>query len=304
MEEEKADVEEATQPLLSEENSSNSPPTPGDSEAEQLLKFDNFASAQYRLGKFTEAEELLQKAYEIRERKLGIEHPDTLVTLNNLAAARGRSGKLDLAEDDFKKTLERRTAKLGPKHIDSLITMNHLGVLYKQKGQLALAKENLEVALEGFTETLGEIHLCAAETAYNYAVLLVQLGYRRKAGRMFNKAQTGLAAKLGATHQNTLDAMEWELRCTASTDREAKILEDEGKDPIEAIYQTKKDWKIQKECDNCRSSYTMLRREHHCRVCCRSVCHDCSIKTTMVVEFDPKNPVRCCMTCEQQGFCC
>jgi tetratricopeptide (TPR) repeat protein len=89
---------------------------------QSLQKIDGLASAQYRLGKYGEAEELLKKAYDIRVKELSEAHADTLVTLNNLAAAQGRLGKFQDAEDNFKKALTGRDKTLGAKHCDTLIT--------------------------------------------------------------------------------------------------------------------------------------------------------------------------------------
>jgi len=269
----------------------------GGGPAEELLKLDNLASAQYRLGKYPEAEDLLRKAHEKRKETLGENHADTLLNLNNLAAALGRLGRFKEAEECFRVALRGRETSKGLTHADTLTTVNHLGVLLKQKGELAQGQELLERALNGFRTTLGPDHLCTAEAAYNYGVLCVQEGKRGKAAGLFSSAHNGLKKTLGAEHQHTLDALHWEIKCK---DAQVSLVSLEGGE--EPVFQSKDQWKKSTACDVCNVAFTLMRREHHCRICSRSVCNDCSQGKTLVVEFDPKAFVRICSTCEQQGF--
>jgi len=176
--------------------------------------------------------------------------------------------------------------------------VNHLGVLLKQQGRLQEAEELLTRALNGFEESLGTNHLCTAEAAYNYAVLSVQVGKRRKAASLFGKSHRGLAEALGVEHQHTLDALHWELKCQKSFEGLPPLAE--GAD--EPIFESKKTWVNVAACEICSTTYTMMRRAHHCRICSRSTCHECSPNKTIVLEFDSKAPVRVCSICEQQGF--
>jgi len=265
---------------------------------EELSKLDSLASAQYRLGKYAEAEDLLRKAYLKRKSVLGETHPDTLLNLNNLAAALGRLGRFKDAEDSFRLALQGREALKGPNHADTLTTVNHLGVLLKQRGELEQGEKLLERALDGFRASLGAEHLCTAEAAYNYGVLCVQEGKRTKAAGLFSLAAVGLKKTLGAEHQHTLDALHWEIKCKESSSGAAAL--EEGQDA--SVFQSKELWKKSPSCEVCAVAFTLMRREHHCRVCSRSVCNDCSPGKTLVLEFDAKNFVRVCSVCEQQGF--
>ena len=152
-------------------------------------------------------------------------------------------------------------------------------------------------ALEGFETLLGPTHLCTAETAYNYAILCVQQGKRNIAKDYFSRSHKGLLAALGSDHQHTLDALHWEMKCLESI--ETNELEGGNKDDL---YKSRKAWTKSTNCQICMTIFTMLRREHHCRICSRSVCNDCSPNTTLVLEFGDKKPSRVCSTCEQQGF--
>lgn len=264
--------------------------------SEELVKLDNLASSQYRLGKYVDAEELLRKAYNKRKSSLGENHADTLLNLNNLAASLGRLGRFKEAEESFREALKGRETLKGPNHADTLTTVNHLGVLLKQQGNFDEATPLLARALEGFKSSLGSDHLCTAEAAYNYAILCVQQGKRCKASGLFSLAHAGLKKALGAEHQHTLDALHWEIKCKDS------VSTDSLESGEESIYVSKSTWKKSPTCDACSVPFTIMRREHHCRVCSRSVCNDCSPGKTLVAEFDSKAFVRTCSICEQQGF--
>lgn len=166
----------------------------------------------------------------------------------------------------------------------------------KQQGKFQDSETYLKRALEGFETLLGSTHLCTAETAYNYAVLSVQKGNRKIAKEYFNRAHKGLNTALGSEHQHTLDALHWEMKCSESI---AALALEGGKDDM---FISKKTWTKSSSCQICMMIFTMLRREHHCRVCSRSVCNDCSPNTTLVLEFNDKKPSRLCSTCEQQGY--
>jgi tetratricopeptide (TPR) repeat protein len=207
--------------------------------------------------------------------------------------------KYQEAEEIFRKALTGREKKLGKDHADTLTTVNHLGVLLKQLGNFREAEECLRRALNGFEEKLGPDHLCTAEAAYNFAVLRVQQGLRRQARDLFTRSLKGLVKSLGNEHQHTLDALYWEDKCKQSaTDSSAGSVE-EG---AETVFNSKSTWVHAPSCEICSSAYTLIKREHHCRVCSKSVCNDCSMGKTLVLEFDATSPVRYCSTCEQQGF--
>ena len=76
----------------------------------------------------------------------------------------------------------------------------------------------------------------------------------------------------------------------------------EDMDYQEGVYASKKDWVREQHCTSCRVSYSLTRREHHCRACSRSVCDDCSQGLTYMQEFGMKSRSRCCNECTTLGF--
>jgi FYVE zinc finger len=168
--------------------------------------------------------------------------------------------------------------------------VNHLGVLMKQKYNLQEAYELLNQAYTGFTNVQGPTSRGQSEVCYNLAVVHIQMGDRKNALKYFSEAHTSLSTLLGPNHQHTLDALHWQLKC-------ANQLRSENDDST-----NQSSWKPNTHCEVCHSSFGLRQREHHCRICSRSVCSACSPYRSMVFEFDKKSPVRICSVCEQQGF--
>ena len=77
-----------------------------------------------------------RQTLELREKVLGVEHPDTLMSMNNLAMVLQAQGKYEAAEEMHRQTLELREKVLGPEHPDTLTSMNNLAVGARQSGQV------------------------------------------------------------------------------------------------------------------------------------------------------------------------
>jgi hypothetical protein len=70
------------------------------------------------------------------EKRLGLDHPDTLNSPNHLAAAYWSSGQLERSVPLFEETLRGRNKTLGEKHPYTIRTAFNLGVNYGSAGRL------------------------------------------------------------------------------------------------------------------------------------------------------------------------
>src|SRR5262249_56463826 len=75
------------------------------------------------------AEPLAQRALQIREDKLGKDHPDVATALNNLAGLYWTQGQYARAEPLCLRALQMRQDKLGKDHPDLATAFNNLAVL-------------------------------------------------------------------------------------------------------------------------------------------------------------------------------
>ncbi len=284
-----------------------------------ILALDEVASVHYHNGRYDAAVEALRAVYELRKEKNGSMHTDTLSSLNNLASALGRADRLQEAEATFREVLRSRMQVKGPTHLETFITMNYLGAALKQLGQFEEADTLLYIALEGFHAKFGTKHIFTAECAYTYAILAIQEGRKNKAAYLFDLSFEGLTAILGSQHQHTKDAWKWTHNCLNSHVSNMKKLQIgakrsssvpfprpsdiEGMDNQEDILGSKKDsWVSESQCSICSVAYSIVLREHHCRVCGCSACDPCSSNGIYMAAYGMKSKSRCCNTCAVQGF--
>jgi hypothetical protein len=148
-----------------------------------------------------------ERALELRQAKLGPEHPDTLVAMNNLALAYKAAGKLDRAVPLLEVALRHLTTKLGPGHADTLAAMNNLATAYQAAGKLEQAIPLLEQGLERQRAKSGPDDPGTLRSMNN-------LGEAYRAARKLDQALPLLEqtlqrkrVRLGAEHPETLQTM-------------------------------------------------------------------------------------------------
>lgn len=98
-------------------------------------------------GQYTAAEPLLRRALLIREKALGMEHPDYATGCNSLGRFLREQGRLDEAEPLCQKALDIWEHTLGPEHPKVAFALNNLGKLLHARGQLAAGEPLLRRAL-------------------------------------------------------------------------------------------------------------------------------------------------------------
>jgi Flp pilus assembly protein TadD len=88
-----------------------------------------------RLGRYAEAEPLLQKALEGMKVALGDKHPDTLITRSMLAILYLKMGRLAEAERQAMETYQTRRAVLGEMHFATMTSEGVLAGVYLAQGR-------------------------------------------------------------------------------------------------------------------------------------------------------------------------
>ncbi|MHC5003306.1 MAG: protein kinase domain-containing protein, partial [Planctomycetota bacterium] len=86
------------------------------------------------LGHYLEAEPHKQRAWEIRRRTLGDEHPDTLLAARSVARLYRKTGRHEEAREIFERTAELQAQVLGPEDPVTLSTLNGLANTYANMG--------------------------------------------------------------------------------------------------------------------------------------------------------------------------
>ena len=150
--------------------------------------FHNIGYGYYCMGDHDKALEYYGKALEIRESKLGKDHPYTATTYNNIAVVYDAKGDYDKALEYYGKALEIRESKLGKDHPDTAQTFNNIATVHYEKGDYDKALECYGKALEISESKLGKDHPDTATTYNNIAAVYDDMGDYDKALEYYMKA--------------------------------------------------------------------------------------------------------------------
>jgi len=155
------------------------------------------------LGNYSKAMEYYVKALEIKESKLGKDHPDTAATYCGIALVYNNMGDYDKALKYYEKALEISESKLGKDHPETATTYNNIALVYNAMGDYDKALEYYGKALEISESKLGKDHPETATTYNNIALVYKAKGDYDKALEYYGKALEIKESKLGKDHPST-----------------------------------------------------------------------------------------------------
>lgn len=171
-------------------------------EASSLL--DGLATFRHRaLAAYSQARTLYESGLAIREKVLGLEHPDTATSLDNLAGLLRDQGDLAGARTLLTRAREIREKVLGPEHPHTATSVNNLAGLLQAQGDLAGARTLFERALAIGRKVFGPEHPNTATTLSNLAGLLQAQGDFAGARTLFEQALAIREKVLGPEHPDT-----------------------------------------------------------------------------------------------------
>ena len=158
-------------------------------------------------GRYSEAESHLLEVTEIRQRVLGVEHPDTLTSVSNLASVLGRQGKYETAEEMNQRALQGSEKVLGLEHPDTLTSANNLALVLHGQGKYEAAEKMNRRALQGREKVLGVEHPDTLTSVSDLALVLRNQGKYEAAEEMNRRALQGREKVLGVEHPDTLTSV-------------------------------------------------------------------------------------------------
>jgi len=159
------------------------------------------------LGLYTQAERHLKRAFEIRQKLLGLENRDTLSVMNNLGILYKSQGRYDEAEQMYDSCLEIGLKMFGEENQFTLNVMNNLAVLYMQLGRYTDAKKLFTDTFSIKSRVLGPEHPDTLRTMTNLAIVLRILGQYEKSKSLLHDSIEIKRRILGKEHPDTLIAM-------------------------------------------------------------------------------------------------
>ncbi|CAM9701826.1 unnamed protein product, partial [Chrysoparadoxa australica] len=163
----------------------------------------------------------------VKEKALGVDHPDYATTLHNLARLLHYQGKYAAAEPLYRGVLAVREKALGVDHPKYASTLNNLAGLLLEQGKYDAAEPLYRRALEVSEKALGVDHPKYAATLNNLANLLEAQGKYDAAEPLYRRALAIRKKALGVDHP----------KYAATLNNLANLFEAQGKyDAAEPLY--------------------------------------------------------------------
>ncbi len=165
--------------------------------------FHNIGYGYYYMGDYDKALEYFGKALEIRESKLGKDHPSTATTYNNIAKVFMALGNYVKALEYLEKDMEISESKLGKDHTDTATTYNDIALVYSNMCDYGKSLMYYEKAKDIYESKLGKDHPYTATTYNNIALVYKAKGDYDNALEYYGKALEISESKLGKDHPDT-----------------------------------------------------------------------------------------------------
>jgi tetratricopeptide (TPR) repeat protein len=119
---------------------------------------------------YAEAESFTRRAFIIREKVLGVEHPDVAASLNNLAELLRKQGKYIEAERLHQRALAIFEKSHGQVHPDVADSLDNFALVLSHNGKNADAEIHYRRALAIREKLFGPNHLDVADSRHNLAM--------------------------------------------------------------------------------------------------------------------------------------
>ncbi|MCD7468573.1 hypothetical protein HAX54_006929, partial [Datura stramonium] len=150
-----------------------------------------------------------QKALDINERELGLDHPDTMKSYGDLAVFYYRLQHTELALKYVNRALYLLHLTCGPSHPNTAATYINVAMMEEGLGNVHVALRYLHEALKCNQRLLGADHI---QTAASYHAIAIALSLMEAYSLSVQHEQTTLQilqAKLGPDDLRTQDAAAW-----------------------------------------------------------------------------------------------
>src|SRR6266508_4365072 len=169
----------------------------------KLSSLNKQITEMYEAGRFNQAIPMAWEFFELSEKSLGPDHPDTAMPLNVLALMYRSMRDYPKAEALFCRALKIAEKALGPDHPDIFAILNNLAELYCSLGDYAKAEPLYARALKIDEKALGPDHPGTARSLNALAGVYLSMGDYAKAEPLFQRALKIREKALGPDHPDT-----------------------------------------------------------------------------------------------------
>ena len=153
--------------------------------ANPLVKFTRMLSF---VGKYEEGQPFIQQALAIREKELGLEHPDTATAIHYLAGLLDDLGKREEAKVLYEQCLAIREKVYGVEHPSIAKTLNNLAALTDSMRNYEDAAVLYQRCIAIQEKLIGSEHPDTATILGNYGLLLGEMNHFEESEEMLLKA--------------------------------------------------------------------------------------------------------------------
>ena len=166
---------------------------------------ETVANSYADLGLYRDAQHQMERALDLRRRRLGPTHPDTLNTMKQLARYVLSQGNYEQAEALYSRILPVESQVLGAEHPRRLITFQELGYLYVNEGKYAQAEALFTKVLGVRRRTLRADDPLILASLESLAFLYLDEGEYAKAEPLYAEVVQGWRRVSGDRHPDTLE---------------------------------------------------------------------------------------------------
>jgi tetratricopeptide (TPR) repeat protein len=157
--------------------------------------------------RYSEAEPLLERAYQMSEQQQGAEHLDTARDALTLAYLYHDQGKYEQAEPLFVRALAIYEQQLGPEHPLTARSLNNLAELYRAQGKDEQAEPLYVRSLAIRERQFGPLHPDTATGLNNLAELYREHGKDEQAEPLYVRSLAIREQQLGPLHPLTASSL-------------------------------------------------------------------------------------------------
>jgi tetratricopeptide (TPR) repeat protein len=150
------------------------------------------------------ARPLFERAYQLCQDVLGVDHPDTLRAAGNFALVLSELGEYERARQLNEDTLTRSRRILGEDHVYTIGGAHNLAIILSELGEYERARQLNEDTLTRYRRVLGEDHPDTLRSVRNLADDLCDLGEYERARQLSEDALIRCRRALGEDHLRNL----------------------------------------------------------------------------------------------------
>ncbi|QYU66048.1 tetratricopeptide repeat protein [Leptolyngbya sp. 15MV] len=174
----------------------------GAGESNTISARNNLALLYMTMGRFQDAQTLLEEQLSILTGSLGRSHETTARVLSNLASIDDLLDREPMAATLMREAYDLRTARLGESHPEPLAPRVNFGSYHLKRGRLADAEPLLEGAHQILLDVAGPDHPRTLAAAGHLARLRVKQGRAADAIELLDNAIQRGSKVLGPDHSN------------------------------------------------------------------------------------------------------